>query len=170
MKSLSIEGRISRLTKQMELTTTECAYLVAKPFSKQPEKLWRVTVNNIENSLVRKIFHLTECANHCLFAITLMNEQFFAEKKNKGLVPYYLTRMAFLQEFWKFPNENFWKSGYFTVRVESLLRSLESNVSKGDLKNIFTGVNIVAHHDKDKLAELSDDIRRVRSEFRKYFT
>ena len=169
MKSLAMEGRISRVTKHMGFTTTECAYLVAKPLTKHPETLWRITVNNIENSVLSKICGLTECANHCLFALTLMNEQFFTENKNKGLVPYYLTRMAFLQEFLKFPNASYWKSGYFTARVESLLHSFEGNVSKRDFKNIFTGVNIVAHREKDKLTQLTDDIARVLSEFRRYF-
>ena len=170
MKSLFMESRISRVTKHMKVETSECAYLVAKPLPKHPETLWRITVNNIENNIVNKIFDHTECGNHCLFALTLVSEQFFAEKKNNGLVPYYLTRMAFLEEFLKFPSANYWKSGYFTVRVESLLRSLEGHVCNKDFKNIFTGLNMVAHREKDKLVELSNDIARVRNQFRRYFT
>ncbi len=98
MKSLSMEGWISRITRHMELETTECAYLVAKPLPKHPESLWRVTVNNIENNIVSKIFDLNECGRHCLFAVALVNEQFYADNKNKGLVPYYLIRMAFLED------------------------------------------------------------------------
>ena len=154
----------------MELETTECAYLVAKPLPKHPESLWRVTVNNIENNIVSKIFDLTECGRHCLFALALVSEQFYADNKNKGLVPYYLTRMAFLEEFLKFPNANYWKSRYFTVRVESLLRSFESHVCRRDFKNIFTGANIIAHREKDKIVELSNDIARVRTQFREYFS
>ena len=157
------------MTNHMRLETSECAYLVAKPLPNHPEQLWRVTVNNIENNLVRKVAHRTECGRHCLFALALLSEKFFEEKKNKGLVPYYLTRMAFLQEFLKFPNENDWKAGDFTVRVERILRSLEKHLSQGDVKDIFTGINIVAHRGKENLADLSCDVARLRSQFLGYF-
>ena len=170
MKSLSMDGRITRITKHMRVETTETAYLVAKPLLKHPEKLWRITVNNIEESILRQIFDSTECGNHCLFALTVMNEQLFSEKKNKGLVPQYLTRMALLEEFLKYPNLNHWRSKYFTVRVDSTLRSLEEHVYKKDLKNVLTGVNIVAHRAKDNLVELLNDVGRVRVEFRRYFS
>lgn len=170
MKSLSMGGRISQITKHMKLETSECAYLVAKPLPKHSEDLWRITVNNIEDNIVQKIFDLTECGGHCVFALTLLSEQLVAEKKNKGLVSYYLIRVAFLEEFVKFPNANYWKFDYFTVRIESLLRSLDNHVSRKDFKNIFTGVNMISHREKEKLAELSDDIARMREQFMEYFS
>ena len=170
MKSLSMEGRISRITKHMKLETPECAYLVAKPFPTHSENLWRITVNNIEDNIAQKISDVTECGGQCIFALTLLSEQFLAEKKNKGMVSYYLIRMALLQEFLKFPNAMYWKAGYFTVRLDSLLRSLEAHVSRKDFKNIFTGVNMISHREKEKLMELLNDIARLREQFMGYFS
>ena len=162
-------GRISRVEKHMGLETSECAFLVAKPLVDHPETLWRITVNNVENYFVSKICNLSECGSYCYFALTLLNEQFFAEKKNKGMVSYFLIRMAFLEEFLKFPNANYWRFEYFSARVESLLHSLEGHVCRREFRNIFTGVNIIAHFKNENLADLSSDLVRMRGHFAEYF-
>ena len=163
-------GRISQITKHMKLETSECAYLVAKPLPKHSEDFWRITVKNIEDNIVQKIFDLTECGGHCVFALALLSEQFVTEKKNKGLVSYYLIRMAFLEEFLKFPNAIYWKLDHFTVRIESLLGSLDSHVRRKDFENIFTRVNMISHRGKEKLVELSNDIAKIREQFTGYLS
>lgn len=167
MKMIAVlDEKIKKISKHLKMTSTEYAYLVAKPVL-DFEELWRIAVNNIEIKLLNKMTAVTQCGAHCLFAVNFLNEKYFAAGKVTSLLPFSYVRLAILTEFLKFPNGNYWKTTRFVERVESVLQSLETQLSKGELKNIYTGVNILGRREGE-LAGLSRDVGLLRSQFRKF--
>lgn len=166
-KAHALESKITRISNHLKITNTEPVYLVAKPNSNYPEELWRIAVNNIENQIVNKVTAVTECGNHCLFAVNLLNEQFLLAEKVIPL-PFQYIRLALLAEFLKCPHEHQWKARHFTERIEGVLRSLENHLYRKEFKNIFTGVDILGNQKPENLAELSLHVGSLRSRFRDF--
>ena len=165
IKGFTLDTKITKVSRHLKITNPECIYLVAKPVLDYPEELWRLTVNNIENKFLTKMKATAECGSQCLFAVGLLNEQYFASVGETAL-PYYYVRLAYLAEFLKYPHENYWKVRNFTERVESILLRLETNLYKGQFKNVFTEVNILGRREGENLTELSSHVGRLRSQFR----